>query len=32
VSAFWREELEIWTMRNDNVERWMNKISRIEPD
>lgn len=27
VSAFWREELMIWTMRNDNVEAWMTDLS-----
>lgn len=32
VSAFWREELMIWTMRNNNVETWMNELSNVIPE
>ena len=32
VSAFWREELMIWTMRNENVKTWMIELSDIQPE
>jgi len=29
VMAFWREQLKIWTLRNDSVANWFERLSRI---